>query len=279
MPGEQNGTLTEPERKTKTKKTFDKTKGQVREEILFDDFVEEDTIAELEGQKRAAAEAAARERARKEQAGDGDVATDAEGNIITRSKPQVRWQWIEKADEYSKKLSGISLFTDEFDRPRWQWVRKEEDEEQEEKGHWLFNPTSLGFLILFFLVAWLFGFYAGRQIAPSPQQIVRNIPELHGKLRGPALEGLFIPVEDGKKTLYVSMIVRLEQEDVFDPPRPVRSRWLRLVLYDAVQRRSAEELRGYPGMKALKTVVKRAFLREYPDLKVLGIDFPDYVLL
>ena len=280
MPEEKKGTPAEPERKTKKIKTFDKTKGQVREEILFDDFVEEDTIAELEGQRRAEAEARARRNAdKKGQARDGDGSAGDGEQAVARSKPTVRWQWIEKTDELTRKLTGIGFFTDEFERPRWQWVKKEGDEEQEEKGHWLYNPMSLGVLVLFFLVAMMAGFHAGRQIAPPPQQIVRVIPKYDNQPQGAVLEGLFIPVEDGKQTLYVSMTVRLEQEDVFEPPRPIRSRWLRSVLYDAVQRRSAKELMGYPGMRDLKLVVKNALLQEYPNLKVLGIDFPDYVLL
>jgi hypothetical protein len=141
------------------------------------------------------------------------------------------------------------------------------------------KPVSwVVFLILFFGAIGA-GLWAGGHFIPSYFQWKSDQKPSVGVTSSSmhVAKGLFFPLEDGRRTLYLSLSLRIGEQDLKEG-HPIDHQLLYGSIFEAVQGMEATELMGRHGIKSLKGRILRLTRKRYPELKIEDVHFLDYTI-
>lgn len=135
-------------------------------------------------------------------------------------------------------------------------------------------------LLILFIGSVGAGFWAGGRLMSSDSQwrVPGNQPASasHGSSR--VFRGLFLPLEDGDKTLFLSLSIQIGEHYPYGG-HPIQAQSLCGTVFEAVQTMEVNELMGEKGMKSLKLTIKNMLHRRYPNIVVKDIHFLDYTII
>lgn len=141
------------------------------------------------------------------------------------------------------------------------------------------RPVSwVVFLILFFGAIGAGLWAGGHFIPPYIQWKLGQEPSVGATSDSMhVLKGLFFPLEDGRRTLYLRVSLRIGEQSP-NEGHPIDHQLLYGSIFEAVQEMEATELMGRRGIKSLKGRILRLTRQRYPELKIEDVHFLDYTI-